>query len=150
MGHSRRPRDPWSFADNAMLFLRLAFLAVVLLGCVRHGPYVEPTPTRPVVIQPISRTTRNGRLCVISSPRPRQLSARNFYAYVRYISDEKYAGMDCPELVHSLPDNYPGFFCFVADLKTLTDEGHPVLVVGFSPKSGKMEDYQRFPKRDAS
>jgi hypothetical protein len=77
---------------------------------------------------------------------PQTAVGQKFYAYVQYVSDEKYADMDCPELVHSLPDDYPGFFCFVVDSKTLTDEGHPVLVVGFYPNSDRLEDYQRSPK----
>ena len=78
---------------------------------------------------------------------PQTAVGQEFYAYVRYISDEKYAGMDCTELVRSLPDDYPDFFCFVVDSTTLTDEEHPILVVGFSPISGELEDYQRSPEQ---
>jgi uncharacterized protein DUF6924 len=70
---------------------------------------------------------------------------QKFYAYVRYVSDEKYSGIECNELVHTLPDDYPGFLCFVVDETTLTDDEHPVLVVDFGPDSTDMEDYRRTP-----
>jgi hypothetical protein len=55
--------------------------------------------------------------------------------------------MECSEVVHSLPDDYPGFFCFIVDTTTLTNDEHPILVVGFSPNSAELEDYQRSPKQ---
>jgi hypothetical protein len=134
-----------------MTFLRLAFLAVLVLGCVRaQGPMSNQHQQDPWVIRTDFSDDEEWTLVRDLIAAPQTAVGQKFYAYVRYISDEKYAGMACLELVHSLPDDYPGFFCFVVDSKTLTDEGHPVLVVGFSPKSGEMEDYQRSPKETPS
>ena len=72
---------------------------------------------------------------------------QKFYAYVRYVSDDKYAGMEPDVLVHSLPDDYPGFFCCIVDEATLTNEEHPILVVGFSPHSDNPKDYERSPSQ---
>ena len=68
---------------------------------------------------------------------------QEFYAYVEYVNDEKYAGMEPATLVHSLPDDYPGFFCFVADEITFAQREHTILVVGFSPNSVNHKDYER-------
>jgi len=73
-----------------------------------------------------------------------------FYAYVKYVSDKKYAGMEPETLVHSLPDDYPGFLCFIVDETTLDSEEHPILVVGFSPNSVDAKDYERTPKQTPS
>ncbi|MEZ6043631.1 MAG: hypothetical protein R3C20_24300 [Planctomycetaceae bacterium] len=75
---------------------------------------------------------------------------RKFYAYVKYVADEKYAGMEPETLIHSLPDDYPGFICFIVDKTTLESEEHPILVVGFSPNSVDPKDYQRTPKQTPS
>ena len=78
---------------------------------------------------------------------PQTEFGQRFYAYVRYVSDEAYAGKDAKEVVHSLPDDYPGFLCFVVDRATLTNGEYPILVIGFSPNSVNPEDYQRSPSQ---
>ena len=77
---------------------------------------------------------------------PQTLFGRSFRADVQFISNENYARLECNKLVRSLPDDYLRLFCFVIDSTTLCSVGHPILVVGFSPKTGKLEDYQRTPK----
>lgn len=81
----------------------------------------------------------------IAAPQPD--GGKHFYAYVQYVSDAKYSGVGCNDLVHSLPDKYPGFLCFIVDETTLTNDEHPILVVDFAPDSVKLEDYQRTPKQ---
>ena len=66
---------------------------------------------------------------------PRIEADEEFCAYVQYVSDRKYAGMEHDALVHLLPDDYSGFLFFIVDSTTLTHDEHPVLVVGFSPIS---------------
>jgi hypothetical protein len=55
--------------------------------------------------------------------------------------------MEHTALVHSLPDDYSGLFIFIVDSNTLTNDEYPVLVVGFSPNSPRLEDYQRPPRK---
>jgi hypothetical protein len=70
-----------------------------------------------------------------------------FRANVNFIEDAKYAGLDCDDVVHALPDNYPGFLCFLVDLRTMSNNEHPVLVVYFAPESVEEMDYQRVPSK---
>ena len=72
---------------------------------------------------------------------------QEFYAYVEYVSDDKYAGMEPEILVRSIPDDYPCFFCFIVDETSLTNEEHPILVVGFSPNRIHPEDYEGPPRQ---
>ena len=78
---------------------------------------------------------------------PQRDMGQEFYAYVQFMDDQRFANLTPSELVHSLPDDYPGFFCFVVDSVTLTKEDHPILVIGFSPNSVNVEDYQRTPNQ---
>lgn len=75
---------------------------------------------------------------------------QSFYAYVKYVSDEKYAGMEPETLVYSLPEDYSVFFCFIVDDTTFKSKEHPILVVGFSPNSIDPQDYERAPKQTPS
>jgi hypothetical protein len=78
---------------------------------------------------------------------PQTYMGQEFYAYVQFVNDAKYSGVECNDLVHSLPDDYPGFLCFVADETTLNNDEHPILVVDFAPNSVEPEAYQRTPKQ---
>jgi hypothetical protein len=81
---------------------------------------------------------------------PQNEFGQKFYANVKYVSDEKYAGMEPETLVHSLPDDYTGFVCFIVDETTFEREQNPLLVVGFSPNSVDPKDYERTPKQTPS
>lgn len=78
---------------------------------------------------------------------PQSEFGENFYAYVQYVNDNRYSGLQCNDLVRALPDNYPGFLCFIVDQSTIANKEHPILVVEFSPLSLDPNDYRRTPKQ---
>jgi hypothetical protein len=71
---------------------------------------------------------------------PQKDGGVEFFAYVRYVNDKKYRDKGARDLVLSLPDGYPGMFCFVVDRQCIENPGHPVLVVGFYPSDHKSFD----------
>jgi hypothetical protein len=71
---------------------------------------------------------------------PQEDVAVTYRAYVKFISDEANAGKKPHDLIRALPDDYPGFFCFIVDRECLTNPEHPVLVVGFYPSDSKSFD----------
>ena len=83
----------------------------------------------------------------ISAPQTDDIVEQAFYAYVQFVSDSKYSGVECNAVVHSLPGDYPGFLCFIVDETTLTNDEHPILVVDFAPNSIEPEAYERTPKQ---
>jgi len=83
---------------------------------------------------------------LIAAPQPDGFGME-FYAYVEYKDDPHYSGMNVSKLVQSLPDDYPGFVCFVVDATTINDDEHPILVVDFSPDSMDLEDDQQTPEQ---
>ncbi len=73
---------------------------------------------------------------------PQKTAGMEFFAYVRYVSDEKYRDKAAREVVVSLPDDYPGMFCFIVDRECVENPEHPVLVVGFYPSDDESFDRQ--------
>jgi hypothetical protein len=69
-----------------------------------------------------------------------------FFAYVRYVDDRRYQDSEPFDVVRSLPDDYPGMFCFVVDDPCLEDLEHPVLVVGFYPTDDNLDSFRRKPR----
>jgi hypothetical protein len=67
-----------------------------------------------------------------------------FYAYVQYVSDAKYDGVPCNDLVRMLPETYPGGLLFIVDQRTLNEKDHPILVVEFArPGAGEKDSARR-------
>ena len=123
-------------------------LTLVLTGC---APSVDPVTNQDEQNPWVIRTdfSDNDKWTAVREliAAPQTDVGQRFYAYVKYVSDEKYAGMEPDKLIHALPDDYPGFFCFIVDSTTLANDEHPILVVGFSPNSVNVEDYQRSPRQ---
>lgn len=133
-----------------MKYTHRAYVVVIalLIGCgVPPNQMTDQDEQNPWVIR--TDFTDNEKWAVVCDliAAPQIDIGQKFYAYVQYKDDKRYADMDCHELVQSLPDDYPGFFCFMVDATTLNDDEHPILVVGFSPNSVELEDYQRTPKQ---
>ena len=63
----------------------------------------------------------------------------------QFINDSMNADVGCNDLVHGLPNDYPGFLVFVVDDTTIKNDEHPILVLGFSPQSVDPKDYERKP-----
>lgn len=79
---------------------------------------------------------------------PEKDTGMEFFAYVRYVSEEKYRDRKGHDLVLSLPDDYPDLFCFVVDRECIQNPEHPVLVLGFYPSAQK--SYDRPPRETPS
>jgi hypothetical protein len=75
---------------------------------------------------------------------PQTDAGMKFYAYVRYVNDVKYRDKEAHELILSLPDDYPGMFCFIVDRECIINPEHPILVVGFYPSDN--ESFDRPPR----
>lgn len=71
---------------------------------------------------------------------PQKNGDNGFLAYVRFVDDEKYRDRDPKELVLSLPDRYAHMFCFIVDQECITNQEHPILVVGFYPSDNESFD----------
>jgi hypothetical protein len=84
---------------------------------------------------------------LISAPQADPLSGIDFSANVRFVWEQRFANQGSLQIVHALPDDYPGFVVFVADTKTLTDRERPLLVIGFSPTGDDPEDGNCPPSR---
>ncbi len=83
----------------------------------------------------------------VSAPQRDPITRMRFYANVQFVDDSAYANLDCNDLVHALPTDYPGFVVFVVDEKTIENGEHPILVIGFSPQSLDPKDYERKPSQ---
>lgn len=141
------------FADNKMKYAVCLFvvLALAITGCAPSvNPMTKEDEQNPWVIRTEFSDGEKWSAIRELIAAPQGEIGQKFYAYVKYVSDEKYSGMEAETLVHSLPDDYPGFFCFIADETTFESEEHPVLVVGFSPNSVDPKDYERTPKQTPS
>lgn len=125
----------------------LVTFAMLASGCgVSHVPMNNQAKQNPWVIRTdFSDGEKWAAVCDLISAPQREV-AQDFYAYVRYKDDQQFAKLEPNEVVHTLPDDYPGFFCFVVD-ETLRDDEYPILVIGFSANSVEPEDYQRTPKQ---
>lgn len=75
---------------------------------------------------------------------PQREAGMTFFAYVNFVSNEMHRDKQPYEVVVSLPDNYPGKFCFVVDRECVEKQEHPVLVVGFYPSDH--ESFGRLPR----
>lgn len=126
-------------------------LGLLLLAIVGCAPTTQPMTNQDEANPWVIRTefSNDGTWTAIREQiaAPQTEMGYSFYAHVRYVSDQQFAGMQPKELVHALPDDYPGFFCFVADDKTFASNEHPILVVGFSPDSLDIKDYERTPSQ---
>jgi hypothetical protein len=135
-------------APMKLAFLRLLPIALIVSGCsVPHVPMNQQGDHDPWVIRTdFSDAVKWATVCDLIAA-PQRKIGQDFYAYVQYKDDERFANLEPNDVVHSLPDDYPGFLCFVVDAATLNNDDHPVLVIGFSPNSTELEDYQRTPKQ---
>ena len=68
-----------------------------------------------------------------------------FLANVRFVDDSKFYGLAGVELVHALPDDYPGGFCFVVDGSISSQNEDIVTLLYFHPESLNPADYERPP-----
>ncbi len=84
---------------------------------------------------------------LISAPQTDPLSGIDFYANVRFVRDQRFANQGTLQIVHALPDDYPGFVVFVVDAKTISDREHPLLIIGFAPTGDDPEGGNRPPSR---
>ena len=84
---------------------------------------------------------------LIAEPQRDPISNQEFVAYVDFVSDQAFRGLEQNSLIKSLPDNYPGFLCLIVDETTLKHSEHPILVVDFAPESDNPADYERKPSQ---
>lgn len=75
---------------------------------------------------------------------PQREAGMEFFAYVKFVSNEKHRDKEPNAVVLSLPDGYPGMFCFVVDQECIENPEHPVLVIGFYPSDN--ESFDRLPR----
>src|SRR6476659_8177363 len=111
---------------------------IAAAGCSRSGA-IKPRPTEhdPWVIRTdFSNENEWTRLCELIAA-PQTDMGMKFYAYVRFVGDEKFRGKEPRDVVLALPDGYPGHFCFVVDGQCIANPEHPILVVGFYPSDHK-------------
>lgn len=131
------------------VYTSLAVVLTLLIGCGVHpSSMTDQDEQDPWVIR--TDFTDNEKWTKVRDliAAPQTDMDQKFYAYVQYKDDQRYGGMDCFELVHSLPNDYPGFLCFLVDAMTISDDEHPILVVDFSPNSMEIEeDYQWTPEQ---
>lgn len=80
---------------------------------------------------------------------PQSVMGQEFYARIRYVSDVKYAGLECHNLIRSCPRDCPEFFCFIVGEMTLGNEDYLVLVVGFAPNIDVIAADRWMPKQTA-
>lgn len=83
----------------------------------------------------------------VSAPQKDPITGMRFYANVQFVDDSANANLACNDLVHALPNDYPGFLVFVVDKTTTEDDEHPILVIGFSPQILDSKDYERKPSQ---
>lgn len=83
----------------------------------------------------------------VTAPQKDPITGMRFTANVKCLADSANAGVNFNNLVHSLPDDYPGFLVFVVDETTINHQEHPVLVIGFSPESTDPKEYERKPNQ---
>jgi len=79
---------------------------------------------------------------LISSPQ--KDGGNEFFAYVKFVDHENYRDKDAKNLVLALPDSYVYKFCFIVDQECITNQEHPILVVGFYPSDN--ESFDRLPR----
>ncbi len=60
-----------------------------------------------------------------------------FVAYVEYIEDREYDGIDIAQLLTLVPAGYNHSFLFLADREAITLPDHPLLVVDVDSQPGK-------------
>jgi len=75
---------------------------------------------------------------------PQKDGDKEFFAYVKFVNDEKHRDQDPKQLVLSLPDTYKHMFCFIVDQECIKNAEHPILVVGFYPSDN--ESFDRLPR----
>jgi hypothetical protein len=63
--------------------------------------------------------------------------ASGFRAYVDFISDPAFSGLDVEKLLASVPEKYRHSFLFVVDGMALTHPEHPILVVDLYGERGR-------------
>ncbi|EAQ79743.1 hypothetical protein DSM3645_24580 [Blastopirellula marina DSM 3645] len=137
--------NPMSYANRT-----LAVIVTLLVGCgFPLGPMHEPNAHDPWMIRTdFSDDEKWTVVCEqVSAPQRDSIVGMDFYAYVHFKEDPQFADLGPTELIHALPDDYPGFFCFAADATTFSDDEHPILVIGFSPNSVNPKDYERTPQQ---
>jgi hypothetical protein len=66
------------------------------------------------------------------------------FPFVNFVSDVARRDQPVRDLVRSLPDDYPGMYCFVVDRDSVEKPEHPILVVGFYPADDK--SFDRLPR----
>lgn len=117
-----------------------AFLCILVVGCPqRHNAVKTSKKSDPWVIRTDFSSDEKWAAVreAVSAPQKDAITGSKFYAYVRFVNDKKYREKTPQEVVVSLPDDYPGMFCFVVDRKCIESEEHPLLVVSFYPSDNK-------------
>lgn len=124
------------------------FLALFFIGC---SPTVDSMndlkAEDPWVIRTdFGEDAKWQQACKLISLPTREIG-QEFFAHVVFKEDRKFANLSPVEIVHSLPDNYPGYLCFVVDKATLGSKEFPILVIDFAPDSLDPKDYERPPSQ---
>lgn len=84
---------------------------------------------------------------LISALQKDPLSEMEFQANVRFVEEPSFANLSGEQVVHALPDGYPGFFVFLQDRETSKSREHSLLVVGFSPRGDDPSLLERSPSQ---
>jgi len=125
----------WSKVACAFVLIAIVIQAA---GCSRRDTAVKRgTEHDPWVIRTdFSNANEWTRICELIAA-PQTDMGMKFYAYVRFVGDEKFRGKEARDVVVALPDEYRAHFCFVVDGQCITNPEHSILVVGFYPSDGK-------------
>lgn len=83
----------------------------------------------------------------VIAPQNGPITGMRFTANVKFLEGSANTGVNFNDLVHVLPDDYPGFLVFVVDEATINHQEHPALVVVFSTESTDPKEYERKPNQ---
>jgi hypothetical protein len=84
---------------------------------------------------------------LVSMPHNDPLSDIVFYANVRFVEESLFANLTGEQVVHALPERYPGFVVFAFDSETIKCREHSLLVVGFLPQGDDPSLFARSPSQ---
>jgi hypothetical protein len=131
-----------------MFGIRLLLAATVITalgGCAREDKAMAPPQeTEPWVVRTDFSDEKQWRDVTGLISAAQKDSGFEFFAHVKFVSNEKFRDKDPRDIVLSLPDNYSFHFCFVVDRESIVNQDHPVLVVGFYPTD--LEAFGRPPR----
>jgi hypothetical protein len=122
-----------------IVLILCAVAAVLVNGCTRSVKTMSPKDEAEWVIRTdFSDEGRWAAICDMIAAEQRD------FEFVKYVSEIRRKDQAIVDLVRSLPDSYPGMFCFVVDRQCIENPEHPILVVGFYPSDG--ESFDRLPR----